>query len=143
MSLSGAGLLSLALIGDGGVFSLTSLKGDVELLRCFVAMSIILTSCSWRDEGRTSVSMRRRSVLLSFSPTSLCPIWRYRFASALCRLLFPLPLLERVVVPFLPCINAADGGGAVIHALSSFFDGTGLTTGGCNSLTGGIVVVGV
>jgi hypothetical protein len=51
--------------------------------------------------------------------------------------LFPLPLLERVVTPFLPFMNEADGGGSIIQALSFFFAGTVLTTGGCRSFTGG------
>jgi hypothetical protein len=40
-------------------------------------------------------------------------------------------------------MNAEEGGGAVIQARSSFFAGMELTTGGCNSFTGGMFAVGV
>jgi hypothetical protein len=73
---------------------------------------------------------------LTLPSTILWPTCRPKSASPFF-MLFPLPLLERFVTAFFPCINEAEGGGSFIQARSSRLAGTVLTTGGCKSLTGG------
>jgi hypothetical protein len=133
----------LGFINGLGCFSRASLNGLREPVRCGTEALAASSSCSLLstrpESGSISMLPGAMSPFLIFSSTIFCPTCLFKFVSIFLRLLLPLPLLARVVTPFLPCMNAADGGGAFIHALSSRFAGTELTTGGCNSFTGGML----